>query len=520
MKSVSLKCKKVFWNKTNSINLMFVVLLSLLISLAITKARIAEYFIGIFLISAICLSIMFMDIFRYKPSYLKQRKMLVLLGIMFFTTMVVAVTAEYVLFTFGKGFGIPDLKSVTYGIPVHSGAMLVALLFDSHTAIIFAFIISIISGIWQHDPYFTFYVFTGSIIAAFSVIRCKKRTDLLLGGLYISGVNIVSAAIINFFSAGSDMLQSLHCLIFAATTGITISAYVSIVLPTLEYLFKVTTDITLIELLDLNQPLMKNLMINAPGTYHHSVIVGNLVEAASEHIGVNPLLARVTAYYHDIGKIKMPDYFIENQSSAINKHEKLTPHMSSMILISHVKEGLELADEYKLPEPVKDIITQHHGTNIITYFYQKAKEEQADAPNEEDYRYPGPKPQTRVAALVMIADAVEAASRVIKEPTPARVSGLVEKIINNVLLDGQLNECDLTLKDINTIKERFTYILLGILHKRIEYPGFDFNKLKPPGEGDRDKGLDKESQQKDKDRHGSDKTSSHTGAKVLEFKKS
>ncbi|MBF0464857.1 MAG: HDIG domain-containing protein [Nitrospirae bacterium] len=518
MKIIDIKHKKLLLSGTTVSNSVFLAVLSLLISLLISKAFVLEHFIGVFFITAISLSILFVDIFRYKPSYLKQRKMLILLGIMFFMTMVFSRATEYVLFTFVKGFGIPELKSLTYGIPVHSGAMLVALMFDSHTAIVFAFVMSIISGIWQQDPYYTFYVFAGSIVAAFSVIRCKRRTDLLRGGLYISAVNVVTAAIVAFLSAGDDIFQSFHSLIFAATTGITISAYVSIVLPTFEYLFKITTDITLIELLDLNQPLMKNLMINAPGTYHHSVIVGNLVEAASEQIGVNPLLARVTAYYHDIGKIKMPDYFVENQSSAISKHEKLTPHMSSMILISHVKEGLELADEYKLPEPVKDIITQHHGTNIIMYFYQKAKEEQAEPPDEEDYRYPGPKPQTRVAALVMIADAVEAASRVIKEPTPARVSGLVDKIINNVLLDGQLNECDLTLKNINVIKERFTYILLGILHKRIEYPGFDFNK--PTfGEGEKDKGLDKESQQKDKDRHSGDKTPPQTGAKVLEFKK-
>src|SRR5208282_5556960 len=219
------------------------------------------------------------------------------------------------------------------------------------------------------------------------------------------------------------------------------------------------------------QPLMHNLMIAAPGTYHHSIIVGNLAESAAEAVGANPLLARVTACYHDIGKMRMPEYFVENQTNSTNKHEKLTPHMSSMILISHVKDGVELARQYKMPKPIADIIQQHHGTSLITYFYQKALEQTKDGlPLREDYRYPGPKPQTRVAAIVMMADAVEAASRALAEPTPARISALVDKIINHIFLDVQIDECELSLKDISEIKKRFTYILTSIFHRRIEYP--------------------------------------------------
>jgi hypothetical protein len=172
----------------------------------------------------------------------------------------------------------------------------------------------------------------------------------------------------------------------------------------------------------------------------------------------------------------MPDYFVENQSSTISKHEKLTPHMSSMIITNHVKEGVELAGEFKLPEPIIDIIEQHHGTMLISYFYQKAKESTGNGhPAEEDYRYDGPRPQTRVAALVMMADGVEAASRVLTDPTPARIASLVDRIINHIFLEGQLDECELTLKDIHEIKKRFTYILTGIFHKRVDYPGFDFS---------------------------------------------
>ncbi|MBF0564255.1 MAG: HDIG domain-containing protein [Nitrospirae bacterium] len=497
MKNGTIKAKSKTKISIDYKQLKLVIAIALLTSVTLINTTEIEHFVGVFSICLIAVSIMFMDIFRYRPAYAGKGKMLVLLGLLVVGSFLFGKGVEYLLLNFAKGMGFLNNKAIIYAIPVQSGAMLVSLLFDCHTAIIFSFIIGILGGVWQNDAFYSFYVFTGSIIAVFGVLRCRKRTDIVRGGLYLSSANVLSVFVISI--ANNQVLPSniITPIIFAATSGFTIAAFVSMILPVLEYTFKVTTDITLLELLDLNQPLMRNLMINAPGTYHHSVIVGNLVEAAAEDIGVNPLLARVTAYYHDIGKMKMADYFIENQSNAVSKHEKLTPHMSSMILISHVKEGLDLAEEYKLPEPIKDIITQHHGTNIMTFFYQKAKEESSAPPKEGDYRYPGPKPQSSVAALVMVADAVEAASRVLKEPTPARITGLVEKIITNVLMDGQLNECDLTLKDVNVIKERFAYILNGIFHKRIEYPGFDFNK---PEEGAKDKSNDKELAAKSKDK--------------------
>jgi putative nucleotidyltransferase with HDIG domain len=504
-KSAILKTKTKTAIDSKYFKLIFAI--ALLTSLPLANTTELEHFVGLFSICLIAVFILFMDIFRYRPSYVKQEKMLVLLGLMIFGSFLFGKGVEYLLLNFAKGMGFLDSKAIIYAIPIQAGPMLVSLLFDCHTAIIFSFIVGILSGVWQNDAFYAFYVFTGSIIAVFGVLRCRKRTDIVKGGLFISLANMISVFVISIANSQILPRNIIIPLVFASTTGFTTAAFVSMILPVLEYVFKVTTDITLLELLDLNQPIMRNLMINAPGTYHHSVIVGNLVEAAAEDIGVNPLLARVTAYYHDIGKMKMAEYFIENQSSSVSKHEKLTPHMSSMILISHVKEGLDIADEYKLPEPIKDIITQHHGTNIMTFFYQKAKEESSIPPKEEDYRYHGPKPQTSVAALVMVADAVEASSRVLKDPTPARIVGLVEKITNNILMDGQLNECELTLKDINLIKERFIYILNGIFHKRIEYPGFDFNKA---SEGAKDKNIDKELAAKNKDKfnlaQGADET--------------
>jgi hypothetical protein len=456
----------------NDLSKIYVLLgLSLVCALLIQERIGIDHFIGSFFITAIVFFIFYRDIKRYKPVYLNDHKMLLLLGLLVAGTLMSGRISEYLLSGLHRGLVLPRGGAFLYGIPVPMGAMLVTLIFDFHTAIIFSFVTSILTGIWLNNPLFTVYAFIGSLTAAFSVIRCKRRSSLLKGGIYVSAVNIFTTGVLLLFEGNLFAAMAPHAFLFAAMSGIMVAAIVSLLLPVIEYVFTVNTDISLIELMDLDQPLMHNLMIAAPGTYHHSIIVGNLAEAAAEAVGANPLLARVTACYHDIGKIRMPEYFVENQANSANKHEKLMPHMSSMILISHVKEGVELARQYKMPKQIVDIIQQHHGTSLITFFYQKALEQtKDDLPLQADYRYPGPKPQTRVAAIVMMADAVEAASRSLAEPTPARISALVDKIINHIFLDGQIDECELTLKDISEIKKRFTYILTSIFHRRIEYP--------------------------------------------------
>lgn len=490
---------------------MYLLLFSSVVSLSLMSDLSPERFIGGTLLAFLLIFIFYRDIMRYKPSYINNYNMLFLLGLMILSTLVIGRTFGYLLQNLSVGLGFISVDTAIYGIPIAAGAMLITLLFDFHTAIIFSFTISLFTGYWLQDAFYPVYTFVGSLTAAFSVIRCKKRSALLKGGLYVMAANVIVVLILLLSKGELFTAKSLSAVIFAVFSGIAVSAIVSLFLPFLEYAFKVTTDISLLELLDLNQPLVKNLMIAAPGTYHHSVIVGNLVEAAAEAVGVNPLLARVSSYYHDIGKVKMPDYFVENQSSAASKHEKLTPHMSSMIITNHVKEGVELAKQYKLPDAIIDIIRQHHGTALITYFYQKAREQDIDhEPAEDEYKYLGPKPQTRVAALVMMADAVEAASRVLNDPTPARIAALVDKIINHIFLDGQLDECELTLKDISEIKRKFTYILTGIFHKRIDYPGFDFS----------DEGIHKESAKVEKTQSAEDKKGSRQGASPAQTAKS
>jgi len=242
-------------------------------------------------------------------------------------------------------------------------------------------------------------------------------------------------------------------------------------LPVFESIFGITTNITLLELSDLNHPLLRDLAIKAPGTYNHSIIVGSLAEAAAEAIGANSLLARVGSYYHDIGKMEKPEYFVENQLKGKNPHDKLSPSMSSLILASHIKEGCELADRYKLPRVIKDIIRQHHGRTVMSYFYHRAQERgDKEEVKTDRFQYPGPRPQTKEAAIVMLADSVEAATRSLPQKTSSRIKETIKEVVQSKLSQSELDESDLTLRDLNKISESFLPILLGIFHVRVEYP--------------------------------------------------
>jgi putative nucleotidyltransferase with HDIG domain len=307
----------------------------------------------------------------------------------------------------------------------------------------------------------------------------RRRSQVLAAGL-IAGVaeliGICGMGLLNLLEPGVFLRDGA----WGVASGILSSAVVMLVLPVFESLFELTTNVTLLELSDLNHPLLRSMVLKAPGTYHHSLIVGNLSEAASDAIGANSLLARVGAYYHDIGKIEKSEYFSENESDKKSHHEGLAPSMSALIITSHVKDGVELAKKHKLNNTIMDFIAQHHGTGLIYYFYQRALEKAADenALEEEGFRYPGPKPQTKEAAIVLLADSVEAASRVLEDPTPARIKSLVQKIINNKFIDSQLDECELTLKDMHKIAESFVRILTGIFHSRVEYPDNGKGKTK------------------------------------------
>jgi hypothetical protein len=365
-----------------------------------------------------------------------------------------------------------------YAIPFAFGAVLVTLLVDVNMGIMASVVLAALTGLFYDDTYLTAYLLIGSFAAIFSIRQYKDRAAILKAGLTIGTVNLLSLVAFDLLRQSLISVSSLFTQIsLAFIGGILASALASMFLPALESLFKITTDIRLLELSNLNAPILRRLSVEAPGTYHHSLMVGTLAEAAAEAIGANPLLVRVAAYYHDVGKMLKPEYFVENQIFGINKHETLSPSMSCIIVASHVKDGLELAKEIGLAPRIRDMIPQHHGTRIMTYFYQKAKDS-LDAKNQEiveaDYRYPGPKPQSKEAAIMMMADSVEAASRTLTNPTPAQIQGMIDRLIGAILDDNQFDECDITLRDVSLVKESFLKILTGIYHRRIDYPGYDF----------------------------------------------
>ena len=373
----------------------------------------------------------------------------------------------------GEFFSIPS-SSYLYLFPIATGAMLVRIVLNSEVAIIFSLLTSYFSAALMGNQLF-YFIFTlvGSVIGAHKVARCEQRSILLKAGITVGGINILMIFSYSLISQNFLKMTFLSDLLMGFLGGALASVLVLGIVPIIETLFGYTTDIKLLELANMDHPILKDLILQAPGTYHHSIIVGSLVEAAAKSIAANPLLARVSAYYHDVGKLKKPLYFIENAGGGENKHEHLTPTMSSLILISHVKDGVEMARENRLGERIGHIILQHHGTSLISYFYQKAKEKEnpeMGSISEDDFRYPGPKPQTKEAGIVMLADSVEAASRALTDPTPSRIKSLVQRVTNSIFLDGQMEECELTLKDLQKIQESFNRILTAIFHQRVDYP--------------------------------------------------
>jgi cyclic-di-AMP phosphodiesterase PgpH len=386
-------------------------------------------------------------------------------------------THNFVAEEVARGFPLFTTTALLFAMPVAFGTMLISIFQGMGVAVVASLTIAVLASLLTDGrAEFFIYFFISSVAAAYGVRNCNERAVLIKTGLMVGLINVLLTLAIQTIYGSFYSVDT----IVAATAGFTGGLLAGIIatgfLPLIEISFGFTTDIKLLELGNLDQPLLRELMVQAPGTYHHSVIISNMVEATAKAIHANPLLAKVSAYYHDIGKIKKPLYFIENQMGGENKHEKLAPSMSSLILISHVKDGVELARENRLGREIIDIIQQHHGTNLISYFYHKAQEKMLTKSGkvtdvkEQDFRYPGPKPQTKEAGLVMLADMVEAASRSLIDPTPARIQGMVQKIINKVFSDGQLDDCELTLKDLHEIARGFNKTLSGIFHQRIEYP--------------------------------------------------
>lgn len=382
---------------------------------------------------------------------------------------------------------LSSAQSYGYAIPFASMALVSALLLGRNAGLVLAVLFSALAarmtvdgeGLWA-----VFYSLAGSLGAIYALDLYQFRHRLVMArvGMVVGAINLVMVLVLTAFDPASrGLMQVAFDLVCALAGGLLVTAAASFVLPILEWAFGITTDIKLVELSNTNLPLLRRLAFEAPGTFQHSLMVANLAKEGCEAIGADPVLAYTAGLYHDVGKVLRPDYFIENQRPGHNRHDKLLPSMSALILINHVKDGVELAREHHLPRVVEDAIWQHHGTRLITYFYSKAMEQKDPDANgltditEEKYRYPGPSPQDKVMGVLMLADAVEAASRTLVEPSPVKIRGLIRTIVDDILADGQLDATDMTLSDLRSVAESFHRVLSNIFHQRIDYPGFDFN---------------------------------------------
>jgi len=422
-------------------------------------------YLGAFFVVSILLFSLFAFLYIYRNHYFKNYKILILISLLMYGIILFAWIVQ--------SYQLP-----VYIIPIAMVSMLLTVLLDASVAIMISTItILLISLLIGNDLDFAIIQFFISFMSIFSVRRLRKRRQIIITMLLL-----VFCSVFVFFSVmlfkGIDFLDYNYSTVGYLALASFLCPILSFgLVPLFEPTFGITTDLSLIELLDYDQPLLKKLMEDAPGTHTHSVKVGTLAESCANAVGARALLCRVGAYYHDIGKVKNPEYYAENQMG-VNKHDSISPHMSAKILKQHVTDGLDLADEYGIPSIVKDFIATHHATNRMEYFYQKALSQSDDSNtvDEKEFRYPGPKPTTKETAIVMIAEAIEAQANSIKNPTFEKFEAMIDEAIKGRLQDGQLDECPLTMSDLQKIKGRrdgkegLLPVLSGLYHSRPEYP--------------------------------------------------
>jgi len=441
--------------------------LFLLEDLGLIRGQRADYagYIGLFLLLAIIFIVVVIYMSIFVSEVYKSPKLLLLMGLVFVITLLLAAATTYF-----SG----------YLIPVATGAILITVIFGYKPALMINMVMALMVGLITGGDYtFVLIALFGGLVSIYAVTRLSQRSDLARAGFYVALTNAAIIVSSHLFLGNMSLeIDSLRNFSYDLVAGIGNGIFSSVVaiglLPFLESLFNVTTAITLLELSSPNHPLLREMLMKAPGTYYHSMMVSNLAETAAERVNANSLLARVGAYYHDIGKLKRPFFFSENQLSGENPHTRLSPNLSALIIGSHPKDGIELGQRHRLPEVILDIALQHHGTSMISFFYQQALENNTH--NDvvaENFRYDGPKPQSKEAAIIMLADAIEAGVRSLSDATGNKVEQMIRKMIREKLEDGQLEQCELTLSDIEKIAQAFIYIMSGIYHSRIEYPEKD-----------------------------------------------
>lgn len=432
------------------------------------------YLLGTALLVLLLLLISVYFLERYHRSIIRSNSTLLLLSAIVVMVLVLARLLHHLFW-----YSSPSmLEFIRYISPVAVGSILICLLLGARVAVFITLILSLLTAmILSHNLGYLLVSVVGGLAGIFSIGGARKRIELLRAGSVVAGVSFLAVL-------GLGALEGLNIGVYlkqgtGSALGAIGSVFVALVaLGILESSFRISSDIGLLELSDLNHPLLRRMMIRAPGTYHHSLMVATLAEGAAEEVGGNPLLARVGAYFHDIGKIVKPEYFSENEPPGRSRHDKLIPSMSSLILISHIKEGVNLARQHRLDRRIVGIIQQHHGTSLISYFYDRAERSRQMKFDvmEKDYRYPGPLPSSPEAAIVMMADAVEAASVSLERPTPSHLESMVQAIIQERFLDSQLDESGLTLNHIKKIRETFLRLLSARFHARVKYPEINSRK--------------------------------------------
>ncbi len=422
------------------------------------------------------------------PQEVSRRLSIVYILILLFTILdrLGIYLAEAIAFH-AQGPLLSSPEAFQWGLPFAAGPVTVLVLVGLQPALLFAVCGAGVAGVLLGGDFsIAVYALASGLIGALATQRSKDRASMSRVGALVGLANAVLVLVLQLFLGLPNSLSMIVVAAGCAFIGGPLSVgVVSFLLPVLEGLFGVTTDTRLLELSNQNLPLLKRLSLEAPGTYQHSLAVGNLAEAGADAIGANALLVRVCAYYHDVGKLVKPDYFVENQHGE-NPHDGLAPSMSALVIMSHVKEGLELAREARLPMPVRQAIATHHGTKLIRYFFSKASENRRpdlDEVRESEYRYPGPKPPTKELGILLLADAVEAAARTLENPTPGKVQAMITKIFTDILEDDQLADCELTFSELDKVASAFLWVLTHMFHNRIDYPGFDFNRGTKRGSG-------------------------------------
>jgi putative nucleotidyltransferase with HDIG domain len=420
--------------------------------------------LGQVLLVVAALGVFFLYLYLLRRHIFDDLRAMLLVGLLFGATLLA--------FGLAARSGLVD----DLAVPVALVSILLTVLFDSRVGMIGTLTLAVLGGlIYGYDFEFAYATLCAGFVAVFSVRDVKNRSQLLFSaGLVLTAY---FAIIVGFALLRAEPLGAR-----LASEGLSVVVNASLLLLAAPLLYGIergfgfTTDLTLLELSDTNRPLLKELSLRAPGTFNHALQVANLAEAAADVIGANALRARVGALYHDIGKMLKPEYYVENQRPGENPHDRITPHMSALVIAEHVRNGVEMGREHRLPRVILDFIPAHHGTGLMEYFFARAKEQaEAGGPSveEAEFRYPGPRPATAEQAIVMLADTVEAASRSLQKPTPRRLETLIDGLFRSRLDDGQLSLAPITLADLSRVRDTFLSILSGVYHFRVKYPGQD-----------------------------------------------